>query len=43
LFAGRVALLGHANLWTTNLYSHVRVDDDEPPDPFAFAGSRAVG
>jgi integrase/recombinase XerD len=31
-------LLGHANLWTTNLYSHVVVDDLTPPDPFAFAG-----
>jgi integrase/recombinase XerD len=30
-------LLGHANLWTTNLYSHVVVDDAVPPDPFAFA------
>jgi integrase len=30
-------MLGHANLWTTNLYSHVVVDDEVPPDPFAFA------
>lgn len=30
-------LMGHANLWTTDLYSHVVVDDDVPPDPFAFA------
>ncbi|MGA2265320.1 MAG: site-specific integrase [Phycisphaerae bacterium] len=30
-------LMGHANLWTTNLYAHVIVDDAVPPDPFAFA------
>lgn len=30
-------LLGHSNLWTTNLYAHVVVDDAVPPDPFAFA------
>lgn len=35
--------MGHANLWTTNLYSHVVVDDDVPPDPFAFAAGRLVG
>jgi len=37
-------LLGHANLWTTNLYSHVVVDDAVPPDPFAFvAGKHSAG
>jgi integrase/recombinase XerD len=35
-------LMGHANLWTTDLYSHVVVDDDVPPDPFAFAGGRSA-
>jgi len=32
-------MLGHANLWTTNIYSHVVVDDAVPPDPFGFAAS----
>jgi site-specific recombinase XerC len=35
-------LLGHANLWTTNLYSHVVVDDVVPPDPFAFAAGNGT-
>lgn len=30
-------MLGHANLFTTSIYSHVVVDDLPPPDPFAFA------
>jgi hypothetical protein len=27
-------LLGHANIFTTSLYSHIVVDDAVPPDPF---------
>jgi integrase/recombinase XerD len=29
--------LGHANVVTTSAYSHIVVDDEVPPDPFAFA------
>jgi site-specific recombinase XerD len=29
-------MLGHANIATTSVYSHVVVDDTVPPDPFAF-------
>ncbi len=32
-------MLGHANLSTTSLYSHVVVDDAVPPDPFGFAAN----
>jgi len=32
-------MLGHANLSTTSLYSHVVVDDTVPPDPFGFAAN----
>jgi len=30
--------LGHADVSTTSVYSHVVVDDTAPPDPFAFVG-----
>ena len=30
-------MLGHASIATTSVYSHVVVDDEVPPDPFAFA------
>ncbi len=32
-------LLGHANIATTSVYSHVVVDDEIPPDPFAFVSN----
>ena len=30
-------ILGHASIATTSVYSHAVVDDETPPDPFAFA------
>jgi len=35
-------MLGHASISTASVYSHVVVDDEIPPDPFAFAGGSPV-
>ena len=34
-------MLGHANIATTSVYSHIVVDDTVPADPFAFVACRA--
>ena len=33
-------MLGHASIATTSVYSQVVVDDETPPDPFAFANGK---
>ena len=33
-------MLGHANIATTSVYSHTVVDDETPPDPFAFINGK---
>ena len=35
-------MLGHASVATTSVCSHVVVDDEVPPDPFAFANGKAA-
>ena len=36
-------MMGHASIATTSVYSHVVVDDETPPDPFAFAKGNGKG
>ncbi len=36
-------LLGHRNIATTSIYSHVLVDDEAPVDPFAFVDAPGRG
>jgi len=35
-------MLGRASIATTSAYWHVVVDDETPPDPFAFANGKAA-